>query len=133
EITNLLGSLIGLMKNQARFKPGELVLAADESIFSRYLIAPHRTKPDAPLADGKAQEEPFAIASSLLGGFGGFLAQEFREHDYQLGRRNCQMFLLSSFALPPENEIIKGWSQDALQDSRFVALGEQGDPKTHCI
>ncbi len=29
-----------------------------------------------------------------------FFAREFREHDYELGRRNCQKFLREYFALP---------------------------------
>ena len=43
---------------------------------------------------------PAAVALGVGGrgdddGFGGFLDRSFREHDYQLGRRNCQRLLSS--------------------------------------
>ena len=127
EIVAVLSSLMGVVVDQMRFKPNELVLAADEKTFSRFLIAPHRTLP------GKSKEEPYAIASGLLGGFGGFLSQPFRDHDFQLGRRNCQMFLRASFALPPDNPIIRAWPPKAREDDRFKALAEPGDPPSFRI
>lgn len=84
--------LFGALKNQARFKPSELVLAANPQIFSRYLIAPRRH------AVGGVFEGADAIACGLFNGFGGFLSERFREHDYQLGRYNCQRFLQEHFA-----------------------------------
>jgi len=48
-----------------------------------------------------------------LGAFGGFLERGFRAHDFLLGRRNCQRFLLSveektsHFSLPVENPVIR--------------------------
>ena len=41
--------------------------------------------------------EQYAIACGSLGGFGGFLSKAFRHHDFMLGRRNCQKFLLAPF------------------------------------
>ncbi len=43
-----------------------------------------------------------ALACASIGGVGGFLSYDFRAHDFQLGRRNCQQFLHSSFALSDE-------------------------------
>jgi hypothetical protein len=43
----------------------------------------------------------------LLGGFGGFLDEKFRAHDFQLGRRNCQKFLSSIFGLAADHAIVK--------------------------
>ncbi len=122
-------SLVGVVKallptfiSQARFKPIELALALDEGVFSRFLIAPRR-------ADANGQPMDFAIATGLLGGFGGFLDQSLREFDYQLGRRNCQQFLRTAFALHPDNPLIKGsddgsvrgWSDAAKANPRFRA------------
>src|SRR5205807_8431354 len=65
---------------QARFKPSEIVRAADSTYGSRYLIGPSRVTPDG-------KEQRYGIASGLLGGFGGFVARSFRDHDFQLGHR----------------------------------------------
>jgi hypothetical protein len=51
-------------------------------------------------------EQRYTIACGLLGGFGGFLAEDFRALDFQLGRRNCQEFLRSTFGLPASNKIL---------------------------
>jgi hypothetical protein len=112
-LVSLVMALFPGLKNQARFKPSELVLVADETIFSRFLIAPHRQLPDRPF------EERYAIACGLLGGFGGFLDRAFRDHDFQLGRRNCQRFLRESFSIPGDNPIIQAWPDAAKQNPAF--------------
>ena len=81
------------MKLQARFKVDELAMAQNGHIFNRYLISPSRRDPA-----GKPVKYP--IASGMLGAFGGFLHEKFREHDFALGRRNCQKFLRDQFVLP---------------------------------
>jgi hypothetical protein len=103
DIVSIISALLPSLIDQARFKPSELVLAADPTIGSRYLIGPKRYE-----ADGKTLA-PYGIASGLLGGFGGFVSRLFRDHDFQLGRRNCQQFLKATFALPPTNQKIKNW------------------------
>lgn len=115
---DLLGSairLFGALKNQARFKPEELMLAANQDVASRYMIAPRR--------DGKA----FPIACGSLGGFGGFLKRDFRCHDYFLGRRNAQKFLLDHFALPQDNPLFKDWT-DA-QRAQYCVKDKDGNPR----
>ena len=42
-----------------------------------------------------------------MSGFGAFVSQIFREHDYQLGRRNCQRFLTDYFGVPWTNGILQ--------------------------
>lgn len=71
--------------SQVRFKVDELAAAVDPTVASRWMIAPRRYDGDKPSSN--------YIACGALGGFGGFLDQKFREHDYMLGRRNCQAFL----------------------------------------
>jgi hypothetical protein len=59
--------------------------------------------------NGSAAAKRFPIASGVLGGFGGFLHESFRRHDYLLGRRNAQAFLRWNFGLPETNErLFKG-------------------------
>ena len=119
ELFSIIMALVAAMKNQARFKPSELALAANEKVFSRFMIAPHRTTPDG-------KEELYALASGLLGGFGGFLSREFRDHDFQLGRRNCQKFLRDSFALPAANRLVASWPQPARDDPQFQTTAGPG-------
>ncbi len=100
-------ALFGALKNQSRFKPDELMLAADQNVYSRFMIAPSR--------DG----ETFPIACGSLGGFGGFLKRAFRAHDYFLGRRNAQKFLKDHFVLPENNPLFEEWT-DAMKNTHCV-------------
>ncbi|MFZ5779468.1 MAG: patatin-like phospholipase family protein [Pseudomonadota bacterium] len=89
------------LKNQARFKAEELDLALRPDVYSRFMISPSRH-------DGAGRQVEPAIASGLLNGFGGFLHESFRRHDFQLGRRNCQAFLKWHFCLPENNRLFAG-------------------------
>ncbi len=100
--------MFGALINQARFKPEELHLAEQEGVFSRFMVAPSRSGASA------APDGAPALASALMGGFGGFLHESFRRHDFQLGRRNCQAFLKWHFALPVTNRPIFGGQDRAL-------------------
>jgi hypothetical protein len=120
-------SLIAVIKGilptvmaQARFKPNELALALDETVYSRFLIAPRRAGAnDVPMKH--------AIATGLLGGFGGFIDVKLRAFDYQLGRRNCQKFLRDGFVLDSGNAIVAAWSDRAKGNPAF--LRGNGDKK----
>lgn len=119
DIVSLFSSLMPSLIDQARFKPSELALAVRPNHGSRYLIGPHRE------IDGKRQR--YGIASGLLGGFGGFVARPFRDHDYQLGRKNCRDFLASDFAVSESNEIVVSWPP-TVDRSQFVAPPSRDDP-----
>jgi hypothetical protein len=94
-----------MLKNQARFKPGTLATAFDNTNYSRWMIAPSR-----PVEGSHGNEnERYAIATGVLGGFGGFLDESFRAHDYQLGRRNCQRFLQNIFSVGEGHPFVKDW------------------------
>ncbi len=118
--SSLLDSLkpmVGVMINQARFKMDELMHAADENYFSRYLIAPWEPGQDA-------QPDSKYLASGGLGGFAGFIEETFRAHDFQLGRRNCQKFLRDHLAVPagagqaaPNRIIAATWGAKRLDPS----------------
>ena len=88
-------TLLPALVDQARFKASDLIAAADPKVYSRYLIAPVRMK---------GSNDP-ALACGALYAFGGFIDECFREHDFQLGRRNCQWFLRKHFTLHPSNPV----------------------------
>ncbi|OQP59669.1 hypothetical protein A3860_36480 [Niastella vici] len=67
------------IRNQSMFRQEDL-LSGLEMESKRYLIYPTKRK-------------FYFLACGLIGGFSGFFKKEFREHDYQLGRKNCQAFL----------------------------------------
>ena len=120
----LLATTFNALISQARFKPQELVMANDPEVYSRFLIVPRRGfRTDGVL-------EPYTIACGSLEGFGGFLSRQFREHDYQLGRRNCQWFLKQYFALPSEgehrNKLFDRWTPEARQRHRIKKAGPGG-------
>jgi len=97
--------LFSSLKMQARFKPDELEVARNPDIFSRFIIAPSR--------DGAHMG--FELASASLGSFGGFLSEKFRQHDFQLGRNNCQSFLMNHFAIGIDNPLVSNhlaWFRD---------------------
>ena len=93
-----LGSMVSMLIDQARFKPEELQLARDDTVFSRFNITPSRPADDAFAAR-------YPIASGALGGFSGFISESYRRHDYLLGRRNAQAFLRWHLVLPRVNPI----------------------------
>jgi len=96
-LIDIAGKLFGALKEQARFKPEEITLAANPNIFSRYMIAPSR--------DGA--EPGCDLASASVGAFGGFLSEKFRQHDFQLGRKNCQSFLKNYFTVGLGNSLVR--------------------------
>lgn len=113
ELVKIIRALFPTLINQARFRASELGSALDTHDYSRFLIAPHRKLPTDDPTEVET-EERYTIACGLLGGFGGFLDEKFRAHDFQLGRRNCQAFLRGTFGLPEANPIgaaIKGQPQ----------------------
>jgi len=129
-VTAIMRALFPALVNQARFRTSELAPAVNERDFSRYLIAPLRRIPRDDSVTLRAKRPPierFPIACGLLGGFGGFLDERFRSHDFQLGRRNCQQFLRNSFLVPSDNVII---GRRGMTDSLPVIplVGSAADP-----
>ena len=112
--------LFSAWKNQARFKPVDVALALDSTIYSRFAVYPWRKD-----GNGKTVSGDRAIASGALGGFSGFLLEDYRLHDYLLGRMNCQSFLRDVFTIPQENPVVVNfWSSTARNDERFFSLDE---------
>jgi hypothetical protein len=115
-ILDIVPKLMSTLINQARFKPDELAKAANDTIFSRFMISPSRV-------GGSTEEaKKYPIASGALGGFSGFLHESFRRHDYLLGRRNAQAFLRWTFALPASNHLFDDFQKgrDEWRDEWYV-------------
>lgn len=103
EVSELVGDLFGSLRNQALFSQDLLYAALDPSVYSRFLVSPSRYE----LIDGKYVQASVPLASSILGAFGGFISGAFRNHDYDLGRRNCYDFMQKHFSLPLTNPIVE--------------------------
>lgn len=88
----VLPSVLSAMIGQLRLKETEIKRAYLNDDYTRFLVAPSRTVDDVP--------QLYTIACGSLGGFGGFFSKAFREHDFLLGRRNCQRFLQHHFSAP---------------------------------
>ena len=113
-------SLIPALVDQARFKSSDLIAAADPKVYSRFLISSARQKPQ-PASPDKIPEPD--LACGLLYAFGGFLDEQFREHDFQLGRRNCQKFLKDHFRLHPDNPVFgRPQSSGSAEDARLPII-----------
>lgn len=102
EITQLGSALFGSLRNQALFSQDLLYAALDPSVYSRFLVSPSRYE----LIDKEYVSASVPLASSILGAFGGFISSSFRNHDYELGKRNCYDFLQKHFSLPISNPIV---------------------------
>jgi Patatin-like phospholipase len=125
-VVAIVKALLPALLNQARFRAGDLTPAVNENDFSRFVIAPLRRIPrmEKPKnEDEDVKPELYPIACGLLGGFGGFLHRDFRAHDFQLGRRNCQQFLRSFFWVPSDNLVVGG----PVTDGRKLIIPLVGD------
>jgi len=98
-IQALAGPLFGAMRNQSMFDQEVFQAALNKDVYSRYLISPVRKT-----ADKTYEKTP--LASSSLMAFGGFIHEKLREHDFQLGRYNCQRFLRNHYRLPLTNPMV---------------------------
>jgi hypothetical protein len=118
-LTTVIRRILPALKDQVRFKPADAAAALDETIYSRFLMTPRRR-------DAAGALQPHPLACGLLGGFGGFLSEAFRAHDYQLGRNNAYRFLKNHFALPMDNLVLaRGYDGNAAPLGRFI-LQDQG-------
>ena len=97
-VVKLGGAVLSSLVSQGRYATTDLLLMADPKVFSRYLAIPRR---------GAISGEK-ALATAGLCAFLGFFEDEFRRHDYMLGRANCRTHLAKDFVLAETNPIFKG-------------------------
>lgn len=96
-IFSIAKAVIVAMLDQSRFKIDELRLALDEDVYSRFIVSPS-------YCDRQGTRR-WPIYGELVGAFGAFVQKAFRQHDYLLGRRNCQQFLRNHFVLPSKHAL----------------------------
>ena len=102
------------------------------NVYSRYLISPA----DSPDDDQTKGLYKYPIYCSILSAFGGFFLKDLRNHDYLLGRRNCQQFLLEHFDLPVSNDIVKDYAKkgdfDEHRSNQGTAKSFTNDQSVQC-
>jgi len=89
---SFIPDLISTLLNQSRFRVEEIREWSQMEEGTRFLVMPRKEE------NGQLSTKP--LKGGFLGGFGGFFNKKFREHDYELGRANCQSFLEKYFILP---------------------------------
>lgn len=121
-----IGQLVSVARSQLLvknlFKQGDstkevnlIEKALDEDEINTFLISPRRYS----TTESRIAEGDKAIACGTLYGFGGFLDKRFREHDFFLGRANCQSFLQKHFKFKvdeldnPDSPFYKSYSKEA--------------------
>lgn len=96
DIFGVAGGLFKALRNQVMFNQDGIMEALNLRDHTKFLIAPVREVEK----NGIWGRPPSDLASAPLGGFAGFLSKDFRNHDFHLGRKNCQAFLRHYFAMP---------------------------------
>ena len=119
KLLELVPSILEAIRGQAMMKENDLVKGLS-SDYSRRMIFPSRGG------------DPYPISCGSLGGFGGFFSREFREHDFQLGRKNCQSFLRKHFVVPCEKaysmEVFTDWTKGDEKHERYYNADKDGYP-----
>lgn len=90
---DIISGIINAIRGQAMIKNSDRLLKFIEG--SRYgMIFPSRRKDSIRLKDKPA------LATGGVAAFAGFLSQDFRDHDFRLGMKNCQSFIRKYFGVP---------------------------------
>lgn len=121
DLFQVIPNIIGTLKDQSRVKRKEAVdlLNGDHL---RGVIYPSKWET---LKNGELKKAQWPIASETLGGFGGFLSYDFREHDFFLGRNNSRTFFRYFFSFPYDeatnnlHPIHQSWSQEMREFFKF--------------
>ncbi|MEQ8704570.1 MAG: patatin-like phospholipase family protein [Phaeodactylibacter sp.] len=123
KLIELVPKVLGAIRGQAMMKESDLVggLSSDHTL---RMIFPSRREAD--------QKDPYPISCGSLDGFGGFFSRGFREHDFELGRRNCQSFLRNYFCIPTEkankDSVFRDWDASDERHKRFYSESVDGYP-----
>ncbi|WP_459710694.1 hypothetical protein [Paraburkholderia sp. 2C] len=102
-LAKLLAPTIHMFSGAGRFGTADMAGFLRSDTYNRFLIAPKRKSDSGITLAGGA-----ALCSDGLGAFLGFMCRDFREHDFMLGRRNCQAFLTGTLVLSRENKVFSG-------------------------
>ena len=127
-LLDLAPMVIGAIRGQAMIKESDLVegLTSDHTL---RMIFPSRRFINE---QGEKEKDPYPISCGALDGFGGFFSRDFREHDFLLGRKNCQSFLRNYFCIPIERaqkmSVFEDWEAGDERHQRFFSPDVNGYP-----
>lgn len=119
-ITKIAGGMFKALRNQVMFNQDGILDALSLNDRTKFLIEPIRKEENE---HGKWVRSDSDLAAAPISGFAGFLNQDFRKHDFQLGRKNCQIFLRYYFAVAEaniENRLCMKASTDAKDRFEFA-------------
>ena len=128
-LLGLFGKIWNALILQNRFKPIDITLAASDTVYSRFMIAPVRRTVE------KTVRGNWALASHPLNSFFGYFSGHYRHHDFMLGRHNCHAFLRDWFVLPSEQPVAQGeavpgntlfaqWPKPAMQNQDYFSTSQ---------
>lgn len=119
-LTTIPFKLFGALRSQAMLKEGDIRRGFRGVDYTRGLVFPRKKN-----ADGNGYRKT-AIACASLEGFGGFMSREFRDHDFRLGRRNCQSFLRKFFTVPENSPVLGDWTPEMRERCAVQYEGSDG-------
>lgn len=98
DIVSVAKGMFKALRNQAMFNQDGILDAVEGADHTKFMIEPVRKAKVGQVVTRVKSH----LAAAPFSGFAGFVDRSFREHDYQLGRLNCQSFLRYYFALPED-------------------------------
>lgn len=127
DIISIAKGMFKALRNQVMFNQDGILEALSLSNRTKFLVEPKRKQPSGNQWIRSKKD----LASAPLSGFGGFLDESFREHDFHLGRKNCQSFLRYYFAIENTN-INKRFGSDVTEEAlqRFSFSAKEDESKT---
>ena len=132
-VLQVIGRLFQALVSQSRFYGESLSHLMRGTTFCHFMVAPSDHELVEELKHEAVHHKPIpkALQCATLAAFGGFFERGFRAHDYELGRRNCQKFLLDHFVFPAENVVMKEAlaGMDAEVRARVVEQYRRATPK----
>ena len=132
-VMRVMGRLFQALVSQSRFYGESLSHLMRGTTFCHFMVAPSDHELVEELKHEAVHHKPIpkALQCATLAAFGGFFERGFRAHDYELGRRNCQKFLLDHFLFPAENVVMKAAlaGMEEGERERVVAAYRRATPK----
>jgi len=132
-VLQVIARLFQALVSQSRFYGESLSHLMRGTTFCHFMVAPSDHELVEKLKHEATHHKPIpkALQCAALAAFGGFFERGFRAHDYELGRRNCQKFLLDHFVFPAENVVMKDAlaGMDAEVRARVVEQYRRATPK----
>lgn len=112
------------LRNQVMFNQDGILDAIELKDRTKFLIEPVRKQ----WKNGQQERAEYDLAAAPFSGFAGFISQRFRQHDFELGRMNCQTFLRYYLGVPIDKAQQKlGQSYTQAARERFVIYEDRND------